>query len=251
MHQLDLGIAGLPTNDKPKTSRYTEQLTRAWAFLRERARSEADAEALDQELERQLAEGPRYHRGSEFIDVPRINCDRNFLAKVLFIARAIERGSYKVRAKGKHGGALGRSALAILEVLINMAQARQGRVAPGYEAMAAIARMSRRTVITAVDVLESMGLITVIRRIKRIKTALGFKTVQDCNAFDIHPPELAGKRRVSCAVRTARPGAMLNLGALAAALFVGSSSECKISIAPKGSVFSKQEGSGNAIHRGG
>ena len=38
-----------------------------------------------------LEEGPRYHRGSEFIDVSRIDCDRNFLAKVLFIARAIEK----------------------------------------------------------------------------------------------------------------------------------------------------------------
>ena len=38
-----------------------------------------------------LEEGPRYHQGSEFIDVSRIDCDRNFLAKVLFIARAIEK----------------------------------------------------------------------------------------------------------------------------------------------------------------
>jgi hypothetical protein len=90
-----------------KPSRYREQLTRAWASLRERSRSEVEAEALDQELKRQIAEGPRYHRGSEFIGVPRINCDRNFLAKVLFIARSIEKGSYKVRTKGKHGGALG------------------------------------------------------------------------------------------------------------------------------------------------
>ena len=133
---------------KRRQSRYGEQLTRAWAFLREKASTEPEVSALDQEYERQIVEGPRYHRGSEFIDVPRINCDRNFLAKVLFIARAIERGSYKVRAKGKHGGTLGRSALAVLELLINMAQARQGRVAPGYEALAAIARLSRQTVIT-------------------------------------------------------------------------------------------------------
>jgi hypothetical protein len=103
--------------------------------------------------------------------VPRINCDRNFLAKVLFI----ERGTYKVRGKGKHGGVLGRSALALFEVLVNIARARQGRVAPGYEALAAISRMSRQTVIAAVAVLELMGLVTVIRRIKRVRTALGFK----------------------------------------------------------------------------
>jgi hypothetical protein len=130
MHQLDMGFAA-PCS-QPKASRHHEQLIRAWAFLRERVRSEAEGAQLDAELEAQLAEGPRYHRGSSFTDVPRINCDRNFLAKVLFIARAIERGSYKVRSKGKHGGALGRSALAVLEVLINMARARQGKLAPSH-----------------------------------------------------------------------------------------------------------------------
>jgi len=83
MQQLDLGFA-CATYPQAKASRYGEQLTRAWAFLRERARSPEEAEALDQELERQLAEGPRYHRDSAFADVPRINYDRNFLAKVLF-----------------------------------------------------------------------------------------------------------------------------------------------------------------------
>jgi len=146
-----------------------------------------------------------------------------------------------VRAKGKHGGVLGRSALAVLELLIHLAQARQGRVAPGYEAMAAIVRMSRQTVITAINVLEAMGLVTVIRRLKRIRTALGFKTVQATNAFDIHPPELAGRRREAPKGRQQRPGGMLNLGGLAAALFVGSSSESKNCFAPKGEVFNGQK----------
>ena len=78
-------------------------LTRAWAFLREKASTEPEVSALDQEYERQIVEGPRYHRGNEFIDVPRINCDRNFLAKVLFIARAIEKvlqGPHQGQARG-------------------------------------------------------------------------------------------------------------------------------------------------------
>src|SRR5215471_8674209 len=238
MHQFDFGFAGATARG---SSHHYQQLTRAWGYLRQRARSEAEAAALDAEYERQLAEGPRHHRGSEFIDVPRINYDRNFLAKVLFVARAIERGSYKVRAKGKHGGALGRSALAVLEVLINIARARQGRVAPGYDALAAIARMNRQTVITAINVLEMMGLVTVIRRIKRVRTALGFKTVQATNAFDIHPPDLAGKRRSDAPRGRRAAGAMLNLGALAAGMFVGSSSESKNCFVPVGGVFSKQE----------
>jgi hypothetical protein len=241
MQQFDFGFAGATARGG---SHHYQQLTRAWGYLRQRARSEAEAAALDAEYERQLAEGPRYHRGSEFIDVPRINYDRNFLAKVLFVARAIERGSYKVRAKGKHGGALGRSALAVLEVLINIARARQGRVAPGYDALAAIARMNRQTAITAINVLEMMGLVTVIRRIKRVRTALGFKIVQATNAFDIHPPELAGARRPDDAAR-GRPG-FVGLGRLAAALWA--TSESKNSAAPKGlsSSLSKRAGAGAA-----
>jgi hypothetical protein len=40
---------------------------------------------------------------------------------VLFLARALEARSYKERAKGAHGGVLGRSALGVLELLINLA----------------------------------------------------------------------------------------------------------------------------------
>ena len=117
-------------------------------------------------------------------------------------------------------------------------------MAPGYEARAAIARLSRQTVITAINVLELMGLITVIRRIKRIKTALGFKTVQATNAFDIHPPG----SRASGGIRLPLGGesvAECSTWRLGSGAFRGN---C---IAPKGSVFSKQEGSRNAMDRGG
>ena len=80
--------------------------------------------------------------------------------------------------------------------------------------------------------LEAIGLVTVIRRLKRVRTALGFKTVQATNAFDIHPSDLAGKRRTD-APRGRRLGGMLNLGALAAAMFVGSSSESNYCSAPE------------------
>ena len=86
-----------------------------------------------------------------------------------------------------------------------------------------------------------MGLVTVIRRIKRVRRALGFKTVQATNAFNIHPPDLAGKRRSDVPRGRRVSGAMLNLGALAAAMFVRSSSESKNCFAPKGEVFNGQK----------
>jgi hypothetical protein len=208
---------------------------RATAFLREKASTEPEVSALDQEYERQIVEGPRYHRGSEFIDVPRINCDRNFLAKVLFIARAIERGSYKVRAKGKHGGTLGRSALAVLELLSTWP--RPGRA--GWRPVTRRWPPSRGCPGRPSSPRSLMGLVTVIRRIKRVRRALGFKTVQATNAFNIHPPDLAGKRRSDVPRGRRVSGAMLNLGALAAVRFVGSSSESKNCFAPKGEVFKR------------
>jgi hypothetical protein len=177
-----------------KELRRRKQLTAAWGFMRGQARTDEERAELDQELARQLAEGPRYHRGSRFTDAPDINTDRNFLSRVLFLARALEARSYKQRAKGAHGGVLGRSALGVLELLINFAKKR-GKVAPGYVALAAMARMCRDTVMTAVAALERWGFVTVVRRLKTVHTVLGTKVVQDTCGFDIHPPGLAGGPR--------------------------------------------------------
>jgi hypothetical protein len=174
--------------------RRRKQLAAAWEFMRRQARTEEEKAELDQELERQLAEGPRYHRGSRFTDAPHVNTDRNFLSRVLFLARALESRSYKERAKGAHGGVLGRSALNVLELLINFAKKR-GKVAPGYVALAVMARVCRDTVMTAIAALERWGFVTVVRRLKKVRTALGAKIVQDTCAFDLHPPGLAGGPR--------------------------------------------------------
>ena len=85
-------------------------------------------------------------------------------------------------------------------------------------------------------------LVTVIRRIKQVRTALGFKTVQATNAFDIHPPELAGKRRAySCAPsrpssrRDAQPSRARSGDVRRIIIRV------KLFASSKGDVFSKQE----------
>jgi hypothetical protein len=48
--------------------------------------------------------------------------------------------------------------------------------------------MSKPTVVKAISTLALMGFITVYRRIKRIRTALGIRVVQDSNAYSYHPP---------------------------------------------------------------
>src|SRR6185295_16018558 len=152
-------------------------------------------DAIVENLEREIAVGPdftRCHRGSDFRAPPTVNTDRNFVARLMFTARMIERKSYAIRAKGKHGGTLGKAALRLLEIMLYVANKRGGYLTPSYDRLARLACMSRRAIVTAMGVLETMGFVTVHRRIKRIRTAFGTKVVQDCNAYEYHLPNGLG-----------------------------------------------------------
>lgn len=166
-------------------------------------------EEISDRLEREIEDGPdfsRCRRGSEFKSPPQVNTDRNFIARIMFMANVIERKSWLNRAKGKQGGTFGRSAIALLHVLLYVVNKKSGYLAPSYDTLARLSRMSRRSVITAMQVLERMGFVTIHRRVRRVKTLLGVKMVQDCNAYEYHLPK--------------------GLGALAWSIFKPSS-ECK------------------------
>jgi hypothetical protein len=150
------------------------------------------AEEINTALAEALAEGPdfaRCRRGSDFRSPPKVNTDRNFIARLMFLARMIERKSYAVRAKGKHGGTLGKSALRLLEILLYVVNKGGGYLTPSYDALARLTCMSRRAIVTAMGVLETMGFVTIHRRIKRVQTPLGPKVVQDTNAYEYHLPK--------------------------------------------------------------
>lgn len=150
-----------------------------------------DRAELDAAYAAALAEGPdftRYHRGSEFREPPKVNTDRNHLTRLMFQAELIERKSWAVREKGKHGGVLGRSALTVFRVLLFVVSKREGCLYPSLETLARLARMSKPTVCKAIATLTLMGFLTVYRRIKRVRTPLGIKVVQDSNAYEYHPP---------------------------------------------------------------
>lgn len=175
-----------------RAAQWRADLQRSWGYLRQRARTEAEREALDAELEKALEAGPdftRYHATASYQEGPKVSIDRNLAAKIMVVARAIERNSFAVRQKGKHGGALGRAALRVLETLLYVVRPYRGRLCPSYDTLAELALMSRRTVGSAIETLERLGFITVHRRLKRITEPLGFKTVQDTNAYEIHPPK--------------------------------------------------------------
>jgi hypothetical protein len=144
-----------PDSGAPQGVRATKQaaawradITRAWAHWRGKASSEHEAARIDAAFEEQLAEGPdfaRYHRDSDFRKAPEVRLDRNDMAKLMTTYRAIERGSWKVKAKGKHGGALGRSALRVLETFLFVLYRPGKALCVPYEAIAEAALLSRRT----------------------------------------------------------------------------------------------------------
>jgi hypothetical protein len=145
----------------------------------------SEADAIAERLELELEAGPdfgRCHRGSDFRSPPKVNTDRNFVARLMFIARTIERNSWAGRAKGK-------PALRLLEILLFVANKRGCCLTPCYDTLARLTCMSRHAIVTAMGVLEHMGFVTIHRRIKRIHTPFGVKVVQDSNAYEFHLPK--------------------------------------------------------------
>jgi hypothetical protein len=177
--------------NRDRAASWQSDIYRAATEARARQQCGSEAEEINAALAETLAEGPdfsRCRRGSDFRAPPKVNTDRNYIDRLMFMARMIERKSYVVRKKGKHGGTLGKAALRLLEIMIFVANKSAGYLAPSYDTLARLACMSRRTIITAMGVLEKMGFVTIHRRIKRVQTAFGPKIVQDTNAYEFHLP---------------------------------------------------------------
>jgi hypothetical protein len=114
--------------------------------------------------------------------------DRNALARLRFKLHGIFRGSWAVKAKGKHCGVIQRTTLAVFDALAGLAL-KHGKVFPSLEGLAFLSKCSKNTVIAALKELQQFGFVVVHRRVKRVKTALGFKTVQDTNAYSLTEPQ--------------------------------------------------------------
>jgi predicted RNA binding protein with dsRBD fold (UPF0201 family) len=103
-----------------------------------------------------------YHRGSRFGPPERRKLDRNLVAKLLFLAEALDR---RTRAKRQHGGLLKAKGLDVLRALLRRFYSyRTGETYPSYEQIAEAAGCCRATVATKLRVLEELGIIDTIRR---------------------------------------------------------------------------------------
>jgi hypothetical protein len=99
---------------------WQRELSRAYAYQIRQASPEEAAE-LHAEYEKRMAEGPdhiRYRRGSTFMDAPIVRIDRNERVRLMTKFRAISRGSWKAKTKGRHRGAITRTAEAVFEALM-------------------------------------------------------------------------------------------------------------------------------------
>lgn len=195
-----------------RDSQWRADMARAYAYTAGRARTDDEAQAAETAYAEALEAGPdfaRYRRDSDFAPPPRLSMDRNALARLRFKLHALYKGSWATKEKGKHAGLIQRTTLAVFDALCALA-ARHGQVFPSLVGLAWLAKCSRNTVIAALKQLEFFGFITVHRRIKRIKTALGFRTVQDTNAYSLQEPNSWAQMALSIFGLSSKPASESN-----------------------------------------
>lgn len=199
----DSEAKGPPIRQQRRAAQWRADVHKEAAYLRRFAKTPEEEAAIDAAVEEALAKGPdfaRYRRDSSYGDAPKLSVDRNAIARIKFKLQAIRRGTWKVKDKGKHAGPVKHSVIEVFDALAFFAL-HYGRVYPSLTGLAKAATRSRQTVVNALKVLELFGFITVHRRIKKIRTALGFKTVQATNAYTIQEPTGWGALAYAAVVR--------------------------------------------------
>jgi hypothetical protein len=179
-----------PIRSTRKAAQWGAAIHRAYGYVAGRLRDPAQRAALDSYYEKTLEEGPDFlkvRRTAEFVPVPCIKFNDATAKEIMRQAREIERETYACRAKGKHGGGLGRMAIQLLEwfCFVLWPRARNGMY-PSLAHIAAGARMSKESVVEAMKTLKLFGFLTVDPRRKRIETPLGVKVVQDTNCYGLN-----------------------------------------------------------------
>ncbi len=175
---------------KGKAAQWREGVYRAWGYLAGRARDPGGRAQADELLEQALAEGPDFtkvRRSATFAPVPIIAYSPQAAREIMRQARQIERETYAARAKGEHGGGLGRLGLQLLEWFAFTLWPKSGRfgMVPSLAHVATGARMSRASVVEAMKRLEQFGFLTIQRRRKRVETPLGVKVTQAASAYTL------------------------------------------------------------------
>jgi hypothetical protein len=94
----------------------------------------------------------------------------------------------QTKQEGKHGGAVGHSALQVLHTLLfDFLHYGTGRLYPSYAAIARKANVCQRTVATGLARLKAVGILNWVRRCKPSTEGGAFALVQDTNAYAVLP----------------------------------------------------------------
>jgi hypothetical protein len=172
---------------------WQQDLTRTATYLMGQARNDDERAFVERLYDEAMAEGPdfiNYRAKSAFLAAPKLGIDRNAYARILNALEAIERGTYRMsREAGKQG--IPRTVARVLKALRNLAL-QYGEVRPSLVGIARLACACKQTVVNCLKLLSLYGFVIVHRRIKRIRTPLGFKMVQDTNAYTIQEPQGLG-----------------------------------------------------------
>ena len=185
-----------------RAAQWRADMARACAYQLSRARTPEEAERIEADYAQVLESKPdfaSYRRKSEFCPAPRLNLNRDALARLKFKMQAIRRGTWFTKEKGKHSGGVPHSVMEVFDALLSLA-VKHGQVFPSLVGLGILATRSKQTVVNAIKVLESYGVVTRIRRIKRIRTPMGQKTVQDTNAYTLQEPNAFGDMAYRCFV---------------------------------------------------
>jgi hypothetical protein len=193
MQQFDFGFAGAVGGmTRARATRreadWRRQLARAFVYATGQAPDQA--EELLAEYERREREGPDFMRqrsGSVITEAPMVTLDRNERVRLMGKFRTLCRRSWTSKESGRHRGIITRTAESVFGALLYLTE-KYGRVFPSLEGLAHLAMCCKQSVVTALADLERLGFVTRIRRIRQIKTALGFTTRQITNAYVVHEP---------------------------------------------------------------
>jgi hypothetical protein len=190
----------LPTDREPvsrairaraRTADWEKQIARAFLYVHGRVQTPEEAAELERLYEAALAEGPDFihcREKSELKDAPAISLDGNGITKLMVTFYTMTRNAWTAKGRGKHRGLMSRCAEEVFKALIYLAGKYQ-RIFPSIKGLAYLARCCPQSVSDALNQLEALGIVTRHRRLKRVMTPLGFKTVQNTNAYEVHPPK--------------------------------------------------------------
>jgi hypothetical protein len=192
MQQFDFGFAGAITTTRARATRreadWRRQLARGFVYMTGQHPEAADE--LLAEYERREREGPDFMRqrpGSVIAEAPVVTLDRNERVRLVWKFRMLTRRSWKAKDTGRHRGVITRTAESVFGALLYLTE-KYGRVFPSLKGLAHLAMCCPQSVVTAIADLERLGFVTRIRRIRQIKTPLGFTTRQITNAYRVHEP---------------------------------------------------------------